>query len=396
MQRNPNSSLKPVEKPEQWGSGLEAFRHRHSLSQREFTGVCNLSGYYIGRSSVQRLLNGQAEPRFIDRVRPAIRQSIRIYLDSIGATEEQIDLELRTIFCKPEIEAMITKRCELPDETISFFGLKADPFDPLHPRKVSEVFSTKGLDKVGRQVEDAIRYQRFVAVVGEIGSGKSTLKKRVCDTVKRSNGKVRLFWPDFFNMDKVNSGSIAACMLRDFFEQPRVPINLLSRAVLLKKILAKLSDEGVRVALGFDECHHLDRRMIVALKNFWELGDGGFDRYLGVVLFGQRSFELVLSEHREIAERCQVVNMPALTKTERGDYLRHRLALVGGKVEKLFETAAVARIVSAASTPQGLGNVANAGLAEAHNAGSKIVLARFIPDSDGDPQARGMRATPTR
>jgi len=151
--------------------------------------------------------------------------------------------------------------------------------------------------------------------------------------------------------------------------------------------------DWVRVALGFDECHRLDNRLIVALKNFWELGSGGFDRYLGVVLFGQLSFEFVLTAHREIAERCEILQMPSLAKTAATDYLAHRVTLAGGKLERLFEPAAVTRVLAAAKTPLGLGNVASVGLVRAFESGSKTVLARFIPETSGDPVARGHRRT---
>lgn len=384
--------LKPVEKPEQWASGLDAFRERHRLSHRKLAAACSLAGEFISKSSMERLCNGKAEPRFVERIRPAIRASLRIYLETLETPPDQIDLELRTIFCRPEIEAMITERRELPSEAIEFFGLQCDPFDPLNPRVLDEVFTTKLLDKVAKQVEEAVRYQKFVAIIGDIGSGKTILKKRTVETVRRSNGKLRVYWPDFFNMDRVNSGSIAYWLLRQL-GQERVPQDLISRAGALKNVLATLSDGGVRIALGFDECHRLDKRLIVALKNFWELGNGGFDRFLGVVLFGQESFKLVLSEHREIAERCQIIEMPKLDKSEPVEYLRHRVSLAGGKLEKLFEPTAINRIVALANTPLGLGNVANAGLLEAFKFSKRTVLPEFIPERSPDPAVRGVRPT---
>lgn len=380
----------PVEKLDQWSSGLEAFRNRHHLSIRKLAGVCSQSGESISKSSMERLLNGKAEPRFIQRIRPAIRQSLRAYLAELKKTDAEIDMELRSIFCSQEIENMIAQPKELTTEAQQFFGLRRDPFDPLEPRTIGDVFTTPALDKTARQIEKAIREQRFVAVIGDIGSGKTILKKRIIHTVNQSSGRLRLFWPEFFNMDRVNSGSIVYWLLRQF-GQERVPQDLLSRAGALKNILAKLSDDGVRVALGFDECHRLDERMIVALKNFWELGSGGFDRYLGVLLFGQPSFRFILANHREIAERCEVIEMPAL-KTAAKDYLDNRISLAGGKMDKLFEPAAIARITKLATTPLALGNVANAGLLKAFSMNERRVVAAFIPEINGDPQVKGIRS----
>ena len=378
-----SATLKPVERPEQWSNGLEAFRRRHGLGIRPLAAICSQGGQFISKSTMERLVNDKAEPRFIERIRPAIHQSLRAYLEAMGKSEAEVDLELRSIFCKPEVEAMISERRELPPEAQRFFGLKSDPFDPLDPRSVDDVFTNSALDKIARQVIDAVRHQKFLAVIGPIGSGKTTLKKRVVETVKQSDN-LKLYWPDFLNMDRVNSGSIVYWLLHRF--EQRAPQDLISRAGRLKEVLATLSDDGGRVALGFDECHHLDKRMITALKNFWELGSGGFDRYLGVVLFGQPAFKLILSQHREIAERCEVIEMPSLAKAAAIDYLTHRLALAGGKLNTLFEPAAISRVVALATTPQALGNVANAALlktfdhCQAGRHKEKRALAAFVPE----------------
>jgi type II secretory pathway predicted ATPase ExeA len=382
------TNLKPVEKPDQWANGLDAFRRRHKLSIRTLAGFCSQGGQFVSKSAVERLVNGKAEPRFIERIRPAIRQAVRVYLENLNKSADEIDLELRTIFCKPEIEAMISERKELSLEAQRFFGLRRDPFDPLDPRSIDDLFTTPDLNKIAKHLIDAVRYQKFVAVIGPIGSGKTTLKKRVVEMARQA-GNLQLFWPDFLNMDRVNSGSIVYWLLHQF--EQKAPQDLISRAGRLKTVLGALSDDGKRVALGFDECHHLDRRMITALKNFWELGSGGFDRYLGVVLFGQPAFKLILSEHREIAERCEVIEMPALVKAPAHEYLTHRLALAGGKLSALFEPAAVSRILALANTPQALGNIANAGLLKACSFNEKRVLAAFIPEKKGEPEIRGIR-----
>lgn len=381
--------LKPVNNREQWHSGLEAFRLRHKLSIRSLAGASSLASHIVSKSTMDRLCRGTCEPRFIEKVRPAILQSLRIYLQGLKKTPAEIDLELRTIFCQQEVESVITQRAELPLEAQQFLGLNRDPFTG-DPRRMEDMFSTPALDKIARQAEEVIRYQGFSAFIGDIGTGKSLMRKRINTTVDRSKGKLVLLWPFFYNMDKVHSGSIVNTFLRHF-DQP-CPQDLVSRAVALRNLLGKLLDDGIKVALGFDECHQLDKRLIVALKNFWELGSGGFDRYLGVILFGQNSFEFILREHREIHERCQIVKMPTLTK-HGADYLAHRIQIAGSKLDKLFEPAAVSRILKLANTPQGLGNVANAALLEAFKLQSPRVVADLVPEKAIDSQVRGIRKT---
>src|SRR5687767_7924765 len=103
------SQLKLASRPQDWSSGLKAFMKRHDLSFRELAGICSQTGQYVSKSSMERLVNGKAEPRFIARIRPAIRHSLQAYLESLNKTEAEIEIEIRSIFCTPEIENMIAE-----------------------------------------------------------------------------------------------------------------------------------------------------------------------------------------------------------------------------------------------------------------------------------------------
>ncbi len=305
-----------------------------------------------------------------------------------GKAPAEIDEEMTKIFGEQE-DKMIAPRAALPVEVQRYFGLKRDPF-ASDPRSRAEVFTTPQLDRIAAKVEDAINYQGFLVVTGEIGSGKSLLKRRVVETVNQSGGRLKLFWPEFFNMDRVHSGSIVSYLLGCFNQT--VPGDLVARAAKLKRVLADASEAGERVALGFDECHHLHDRLLTALKNFWELGSGGYDRFLGVVLFGQPQFEGRLRDarFREICERIEVVQMPSFEKAA-CDYIEHRLRIAGGSAEKLFERDAVKLLSKHAKTPLALGNLANAALLKAHDLNERKVLAAFIKSDDGEPQVRAVR-----
>jgi type II secretory pathway predicted ATPase ExeA len=317
-----------------------------------------------------------------------MRTNLLRFLTASGVSEEEAEAEIATVF-DTEGDAMFAPRTTLHLEAQEFFKLRRDPFTG-DPRSRAEVFSTPQLDRVAGQVEDAINYQGFVVVLGEIGSGKSLLKRRTVETVEKSNGRMRLFFPEFFNMDRVHSGSIVTYLLRAL-DQP-VPSDLVMRAMKLKQVLANLSEQGVHVALGFDECHQLHDRLLTALKNFWELGSGGYDRFLGVVLWGQPQFEGRLRDHRfrEICERIEMVKMPPFDKVA-FEYVSHRVKLAGGDAEKLFEREAVKLLAKQGATPLALGNLCNAALLKAYSMNERKVVAALIKSESDEPQVRGMR-----
>jgi type II secretory pathway predicted ATPase ExeA len=160
----------------------------------------------------------------------------------------------------------------------------------------------------------------------------------------------------------------------------------------LERLLENFSDQGKSVALGFDEAHHLSDDTLSALKNFYELGSRGYERYLGVVLFAQPRFMNRMEDYRfrEIAERLEIAEMPPITKFA-WDYVSHRVELAGGNAEKIFDREAVRRLAVKNPRPLGLGNLCNAALVDAFNAQEKKVLAAFIRKDSLEPAVRSVR-----
>lgn len=285
---------------------------------------------------------------------------------------------------------MITARVELPVDTQLFFNLPLDPFTPA-PRCEAEVFTTRHTDALLKRLEDTVAYQGFVAILGDIGSGKTLLKHRLVERVERSQGRMKILFPQFREMKKVSSAAIVNHILEAYNQKPRR--SLVSADTQVTKLLASLNEQGIRLALCFDECHHLNDDTLTALKNFVELGSGGYTRYLGVILLGQNIFKtsrLQDPRFREIAERLTVLEMPAITK-QAWEYVSHRLTLAGCEPAKLFEKKAVELLAAQASTPLALGNLCNAALIKAHSYQEPKVLAAFIDRPDDEPRVRSMR-----
>lgn len=388
------SSLKG--KPTSWGVRLDQFRVQSGLSIRDLTGVCD---HRFGKTTMHRICRGLEDQRLERLAKPIIAESLRTFLRGKAKSELEIEREMCAIFnqqdYKEDIKPVLTQRATLPKAAQSFFGLACDPFT-TDPRSQSEVFTTPELDRLLARFIEAIKYQGFLCATGHVGSGKTILKRRVVDECLKSKGKLHLLWPEFMNMEKVHSGSIASFILRKF-NHP-APHDLVHRADKLKSLLSSMADEGTRVALGFDECHRLHPNLLTALKNFWELGSGGFDRYLGLVLFGQPHFEDTLRQaaFREILERLDIVRVQGLGKNATG-YLAHRLKIAGGKLDALIEPAVVARLVKVADTPLALGNVVNAALLKAYEVGSKSITAEtwslMNVAEKGEPTVRAARPT---
>lgn len=378
-----------------WGRRLDKFRVKYELSERDLVEVL---GGTLKKSAIHDLLSGECAPRMEDVIKPTIALKLRQFLKdkhkkgSLHTEREMLEIFREPICTNKETQPVLTQRTVLPKPAQNFFGLRFDPFT-VDPRSRAEVFTTPVLDRIAGQLEDAINYQQFLGVIGEIGAGKSLLKRRIVDSCLNSRGKMQILWPEFMNMEKVHSGSIASFILRKFGQTS--PRDLVMRADRLKEHLASRSEEGIRIALGFDECHRLDPRLLTALKNFWELGSGGYDRYLGLILFGQPRFESTLrnAEFREITERLDIIHMPSLGRNA-WDYVALRLKIAGANAEKLFDRDVVNQLAQIGNTPLAIGNLCNLALKNAHQMQQKKVHAGVLTaaglNETGEPKVRAV------
>jgi type II secretory pathway predicted ATPase ExeA len=260
---------------------------------------------------------------------------------------------------------MISQRIELSPDECRWFGFKdreGRPVDPFTnpPQSKEEVFISPGLQHVIDRVVDAVRYQSFVSVTGDIGSGKSTLRALIEDHVAE-NENLHIIWPEFFDMKMVSPMQIAQQILDSF--GAHCPGSAVRRGKAVRELLARLYSDGDRVAIAFDEIHRANDAALSSLKNFLEMSSGGFQRYLGVILLGQPQFEARLRDHkfRELVERIVPLRMPDFSDAA-ADYLAHRLKLVGVKTADIFDADAIEMITRQSTTPLQLGNIANEAL----------------------------------
>lgn len=370
-------------------SALSPQNQAFCIALADFCDRNNISRRHLGRllrisvTAVQRLLHQNEPDHITTRKRAECGPILLDLLRDKGLNHADIAEELACIY---ELEdfVMIADRCALTPEAIRYFGLKHDPFDVDRLPVGDELFTNADLDSVAGRVRDAVLYQRFVAVVGNIGSGKTLLKLRIDEELQ---DKARLLYPEFYDQSEVSVSAIANMILAGLGQ--KIPRDKGSRVSRIKEVLVQMQQEGTPVALVIDECHRLNDKVISSLKNFWEMTNGRTTRLLGVLLFGQPQFvdaRLRDVVFKEIRQRVQVLQMPDLKK-QAGEYLHARIAYAGGDFDSLFEKAAVTRIAANATTPLAIGNLANEALMDAMEQEEKRVtvsLPSFRKLSTGD------------
>lgn len=347
------------------------FCDRHDISRRDLSDICGGSGSGASKSQMQRFIKGELDAKYTAKLRQLLADNLPNFLFERGFSSAEIDHELLQIFDKGEYQPMINQRKTLPLEVAKYFGFNdlqtGKPIDPFSqpPRNKDEVFVSPAIKNIVSELIDAIKYQKFIFVSGEIGSGKTVVRNLVEENVNQDES-LRLIFPETFDMSKVTPGSIARAILEDF-DIPKVPVDSVSRAKAVKKLLAAQVNSGVRIGIGVDEVHRSNDITVSSYKNLLEMNSGGFQRYLGILLFGQPQFETRLSsfqgkrDFREIYERLTIIKMPDF-KESAMDYLTHRLALVSTNAVDLFDSEAIDLILRQSNTPLQLGNIVNQAL----------------------------------
>ncbi len=212
------------------------------------------------------------------------------------------------------------------------FGLVRDPFvDDVAGAK--DVYLTPGARFAAEYLYQTARIGGMVALIGESGSGKSTIRRLVIKRMREENQKVRVVHPRVFDKTRLTAGSIADAIVEDCStERPRRSLEAKARQV--ERILTASSRAGWSHVLMIEEAHDLTIHTLKYLKRFWELEDG-FKKLLAIVLVAQSEMKEKLDESRnwsarELIRRMEIVELDPLSDAGQiAAYLDIKFARIG-------------------------------------------------------------------
>lgn len=226
----------------------------------------------------------------------------------------------------------------------SRFGLKRDPFR-CELQSVDDVLLTKEHSQAVEAMLDAVRMKDFVAILGEVGTGKST-----CLEVfqQRCPQSVRIIKIHTLDKASLNGNNIFDAIILDIAGELDVKTTIpaqrerKSRKVL--QLLETLEKQEQTAVLVIDEAHGLAKECLRALKRLHEL-DRGYKKLLSIILIGQLELIPKLEDPtlREVGQRCARFEFRGLNgKT--ADYIRYKIEKAGGKLENIFDPAALKEV----------------------------------------------------
>ena len=219
------------------------------------------------------------------------------------------------------------------------FGLFQDPFNG-DVTKAEDVFLTDETRFIAEFLYQTAKVGGMVALLGESGSGKTTIRRYAMDRIQSEGQKIKIIAPRSIDKARLTTSAICDAIIQDCSaEKPRRTIEAKSRQV--ERILTNSSRAGYNHVLMIEEAHDLSIPTLKYLKRFWELEDG-FKKLLAIVLIGQVEMKAKLDESqnweaREVIRRIEVLELKPLgTGKEVAEYLDIKFNRLGKERAKII------------------------------------------------------------
>jgi type II secretory pathway predicted ATPase ExeA len=215
------------------------------------------------------------------------------------------------------------------------FGLTCRPFDLAPDPRF--IYMTAQHSRAVANIKFALMNRdSFVIVTGEIGIGKTT----ILNTVLEGLG------PDYVTAKLTHTTLSHIELLQALLSEFGMPIYKKKKVLLLDTLRAfflKKHEEGKHIVIIVDEAQNLTGPALEELR-LLSCIDTADRKIVSIVLTGQPNLDDLLDAPglTQLRQRARLrQRLEALNEDETIDYLRHRLAIAGGDLDKIFEPDAV-------------------------------------------------------
>jgi len=229
----------------------------------------------------------------------------------------------------------------LTDKARKHFRIFANPFkDEIAGGE--DIFLSEDHRYIKASMLEAARNGGLLAVVGEVGSGKSVMRQVMEEELQKDKEHAMI---EVASIDKgrVTVSSLCDAVIFDLSrKKPKGTVERKSRQV--GEILRGRAREGVSASMIIEEAHDLRIESLKALKRFHEI-TYGFKRTLGIILIGQPELGDMLDESinydaREVIRRIQVARITGLNGSL-VDYVEHKFRRKSMDMAKVIEPKAL-------------------------------------------------------
>lgn len=385
----------------------------------------DVSGRAWHPSTVAQIINHDIWPKSTEKRN--LRQHIRQALQKLGVPNDELTdiftpLQLKTGTASvagtapadsqidsEEIAEMLLRKQPLTPETRRHFKIARDPFtDEMGSSE--DVFLSDDIRYVRAAVRQCAKHGGMLAVVGESGAGKTTIKRDLKEWITVQREPITVIEPYVLGVEDgenpkfnraLRAQDIASAIIRGIDRLASVKQSSQSRSEQVHELLRASAKSGHRHVLVIEEAHDLQIATLKHLKRFYELEpESGFGRLLAILLIGQTELALKLDDRnprvREVVQRTEIATLGPLDD-ELPQYLQHKFSRIEMDASKIFEPSAIEEMrnrLQAAQTigrgyqrkvetrsicyPLAVNNLASIALNQAARIGAKTVSGELV------------------
>lgn len=295
-----------------------------------------------------------------------------------------------------EDDHMLLRRQSLSPEAKRHFGLMRNPFNDL--TCADDMWVSPDIRYVRECMFTTAKHGGFLAVIGESGSGKSIIATDLEQRIHDENLPITLIKPYVLAAEEtesrgtmLKSAHVAESILRTLAPNSPVRIGPEARFRQIHNALIESHKSGYSNCILIEEAHSMPITTLRHLKRILELRIG-FTPLVSVILIGQPELKIKLSERnadvREVVQRCEMVTLNPMRPELVEEFLSHRFARVGVKLEGIIDQTGITRIaqrlVSRAQEsqlyPLAIGNFVLAAMNIAANIGVPVIDESIIDE----------------
>ena len=221
-----------------------------------------------------------------------------------------------------------------------FFGFSEKPFDVTpQPRFL---YPSPAHREALASIIYGIRERRgFITLVGEVGTGKTTVLRAALDRLDKKNRVAVITNPELRFID------ILALILNELrLRRPKEKISKVKALQRLNQFAIRQLAQNGNVVLMVDEAQHLSGNTLEHLRLLSNL-ESRERKLIQIVLAGQPELDVRLSRHdmRQLVQRISLRRyiMP-LSRKETSEYIQHRLQVAGYDRRGFFSDRALTLI----------------------------------------------------
>ena len=214
----------------------------------------------------------------------------------------------------------------------------------------------------------------FVEVIGEVGTGKTTLCRVFLESLNTSIVAAYIFNPKLDSVELLKA-------VNDDFGIDSSPNTVKELIDILNRFLMDRKAEGKKIILIIDEAQNLTAEVLEQLRLLSNL-ETTTSKLIQIILVGQPELGTILDSYelRQLGQRitlsCQLL---PLNLTETMEYIRHRLYVASGSPNTKFSYAAVREIHSySRGVPRLINIVCDRALLAAYVLGSREITYPII------------------